>query len=698
MFYLGFNKGDKVSDRWEIIERTGFGGFGEVYKAYDSSFERPVALKFISKEKFSFEHRGFKVLLDVNHPNVVRVFDIMAYDENYNFIISEFVEGDTLAKVLNRRKIDLAEAMQIIKYILEGLDEISKVAWHRDIKPQNIMLIDGRPETIKILDLGLARVKTFPLSHQMSIGGTEGYTPPEVWEGEGDESWDVFMAGITIYQILTNSLPYGIGKFINLEIIKAEFAAEQKLLHCNIKPMKYLCDLIMKSISLDKSKRIISVNELHEHFKKTYSKYGKHKDAINFHDLKLREFYDRLESALEEENIEIESCKDIQYGIQFEIYQEFIKCKFNIYSGKDGFKIVPNPPKKIIEKDLLNKVLGISCEILKIPSIVIELQNTNEVVQSKNMFSNIDQIELLLVQKNKILSKNGFELSREKDLEYGTKYKVLFDGSEFILNIYFSTKKGFSFVIGGAVEDLVKQELLSLLNDQKKLADDLVIVPYDKWIGSDESGKGDYFGPLVAAAFLVNKEMENDLIALGIKDSKTLSDTKIEQIARVLHSDYKDRIAICELPPYKYNDFVDKMKTQGKGLNTVLAWCHAIVIQDLAEKNEFEAAIADQFGDESYIRLEISKNPKMKDARGIELIQQPKAEKNIAVAAASILARDRFARKMRDLSEKYNIEIPKGAGPDANKVAKIIISKYGKEELSQIAKIHFKNTKEIIGG
>ncbi len=698
MFYLGFNKGDKVLDRWEILERKGFGGFGEVYKAYDSSFERPVALKFIAKEKFSFEHRGFKVLLDVNHPNVVRVFDIMAFNENYNFIISEFVEGDTLYDLLRRRKIDLAEAMQIIKYILSGLHEISKVAWHRDIKPQNIMLVDGKPETIKILDLGLARVKTYPLTHEMSIGGTEGYTPPEVWNGEGDESWDVFMVGVTIYQILTNSLPYGIGRFTNLDEKKSEDIATQKLFHCSLKPMKYLCDLIIKAISLDKNKRFISVDELNESFKKIYSKYGKHKDAIDFHDSKLRLFYDHFESRLASDNIEIESCKDIQYGIQFDIYKEFVRCKFNLYSGKEGFKLNPIPPKNKNEKDLLNKVLKIACEILTIEPIIVDVQKQIDIQHSENSFSSNDQIELLLIQKSQLLSEYGYELFREKDLEYGTKYKIIHNGVQFILNIYFSDKKGFSFVFGGKVDELAKQELLLLLNDQKKLENDLVIVPYKKWIGSDESGKGDYFGSLVAAAFLVDKKMENDLLAIGIRDSKSLSDAKILEIARILHSEYKDRIAICELPPHKYNEFVEKMKIQGKGLNTVLAWCHAIVIQDLAEKNEFEAAIADQFGDESYIRLEIAKNPKMKDARKIELIQQPKAEKNVAVAAASILARDRFAKRIREMSEKYHIEIPKGAGPDANKAAKTIIANYGREELNQIAKIHFKNTKNIVEG
>jgi len=697
MFYLGFNKGDKVLDRWEILERKGFGGFGEVYKAYDSSFERPVALKFIAKEKFSFEHRGFKVLLDVNHPNVVRVFDIMAFNENYNFIISEFVEGDTLYDLLRRRKIDLVEAMQIIKYILKGLNEISKVAWHRDIKPQNIMLVDGRPETIKILDLGLARVKTCPLTHGMSIGGTEGYTPPEVWNGEGDESWDVFMVGITIYQILTNSLPYGIGRFTNLDEKKSEDIAAQKLFHCSLKPMKYLCDLIIKAIRLDKNKRFISVEELNEAFKKTYSKYGKHKDAIEFHDQKLRDFYDLIEFQLSSNEIEIESCKDIEYGIQFEVYQDFVRGKFNVYSGKNGFKIVPIPPKNMNEATLLNNVLESACRILKIEQITVEpvIQLVNE-IKSDNSFSNNSEIESLLQLKQNLLEQNGVTINREKELNHGTQFKVIYGRNEFILNIYFSAKKGFSFVIGGKVDELIKQEVIRLLSDKKKLEDDLVIVPYIKWIGSDESGKGDYFGPLVAAAFFVEKGIENNLLSIGIKDSKLLNDNKIEEISRILYSEYKDRIAICELPPSKYNEFVDKMKLQGKGLNTVLAWCHAIVIQDLAEKNEFEAAIADQFGDESYIRLEIAKNPRMKDARKIELIQQPKAEKNIAVATASILARDRFSKRIRELSEKYKVEIPKGAGPDANKIAKIIMSKYGKEELNQIAKMHFKNTKEIL--
>lgn len=694
MFLLGFKRGDTVFDRWEIIEPVGFGGFGEVYKAYDRTFERPVALKFIPTEKFPLEHRGFKVLLDVNHSNVVRVFDIMPFNEHYNFIISEFIEGETLDKIIQRRRIDLLEAIQVMKFILEGLYEIEKVAWHRDIKPQNIIWVNGKPESIKILDLGLARIKSYPLTHEMSIGGTEGYTPPEVWKGEGDESWDVFMTGITFYQLLTSELPYGIGRFVNININEAEEKAYKKLINCSQKPPYFLCEFILKAIKLERQNRFSSVNEFYDKFKEVYSKFGKHKDAIQFHDSMLRKFYNEFERKLSGENIEIETCKDIQYGIQFELCKDYINCKFNIYSGKDGIKITTIPTKNQNVEEFLQEIIGIACSILKIdPNSLIKKQVIS--IKSENTFSNIDQIEELIKNKVELLEESGFLIKRTKDLEYGTQYSINYINYKFPLNIYYTQNKGITLVYGGKVDDEIKDILNSILTDIQKLEKDLVIVPFNKWVGSDESGKGDYFGPLVAAAFLMEKGIEKELLKIGVKDSKVLTDTKILDITRILYSDYKERIAICELPPTKYNDFFEKMKAQGKGLNTVLAWCHARVIQDLAEQFEFEAAIADQFGDESYIRLEIAGNPKMKEARKLELIQQPKAEKNIAVATASILARDRFAKRIREYSEKYEINIPKGAGPDAKKVAKILFSKFGKEELSSIVKLHFKNTKEI---
>lgn len=688
------------NNRWKIIKALDEGGMGQVYKAFDHNIQQEVALKFVAKENFAWEFRGFQVLYKVIHRNVVRVFNVEKYseDDNFVFIENELVQGETLAKIISRRLLTLDEINSIMQHLFDGLVEIEKVAWHRDIKPQNIMLVDGRPDTLKILDLGLARVKTFPVTHSFSQCGTPGYTPPEVWKGEGDETCDVFMTGITYFELLTQTLPYGTRMYDEIDRAKLEIEAFKRLRGSRLKPPRYIIEIIEKAISLDSQKRYSSVNEFYDAFKQAQSKYGKHKDAINFHDPRLRTFYDLFESQLFSNDIEIDSCKDIEFGIQFEAYKDFVKCKLCVYSGKNGFKIVPIPPKNINELALLKQVIHEACTILKLESPVVNLIPQPNSIVIENLNSNIKEIEILLSSRQKLFDENCIKVIRQKELNYGTQFNVNLDGEEFILNIYYSSKKGFSFVFGGNLDEDKKRKILVLLSSQEKLENDLVIVPYSKWVGSDESGKGDYFGPLVSAAFLVSRDIEKELLSLGVRDSKTISEAKIEEIARILHTDYRERIAICELPPNKYNDFVEKMKLQGKGLNTVLAWCHAVVIQDLAEKNDFEAAIADQFGDESYIRLEIAKNPKMKDARGIELLQQPKAEKNVAVAAASILARDRFSRRIRELSEKYKMEIPKGAGPDANKIAKNLVELFGREELSQIVKLHFKNTKDILEG
>jgi ribonuclease HIII len=310
------------------------------------------------------------------------------------------------------------------------------------------------------------------------------------------------------------------------------------------------------------------------------------------------------------------------------------------------------------------------------------------------VFSRIKEVEALVNSKKIELEAAGFTIEKEADLDYGTRFRIGYPGSIFNLTIYYSEKRGISFVVGGKVMDDTKALLLSILYGKVTTPGEKFVVPFAKWIGSDESGKGDYFGPLVAAGFFVDKQIENELRKLGVRDSKLLSDSRIADITRVLYSDFKERIAVCELPPEKYNEIYDKLRIQGKGLNTVLAWCHARVIQDLAEKFELEGAVADQFGDESYIESEISRNPKMKDARKIRLIQRPKAEENVAVATASILARDRFARRIKEMSQKYKLDILKGAGPDVNQIARKIFRERGEAELRQLVKWHFRNTKE----
>jgi ribonuclease HIII len=122
-----------------------------------------------------------------------------------------------------------------------------------------------------------------------------------------------------------------------------------------------------------------------------------------------------------------------------------------------------------------------------------------------------------------------------------------------------------------------------------------------------------------------------------------------------------------------------------------LAWGHARAIEDILGKNNCEYALADQFADERFI---ISK---LQEAgRKITLIQRSKAEQNIAVAAASILARDRFLNYLEKISSEYHINFAKGASEKVIQIARTFVTKYGKSELRKVAKLHFKTTKFVL--
>jgi len=211
-------------------------------------------------------------------------------------------------------------------------------------------------------------------------------------------------------------------------------------------------------------------------------------------------------------------------------------------------------------------------------------------------------------------------------------------------------------------------------------------------IGTDESGKGDYFGPLVSAGVYVDNEIEKKLTHLGIRDSKKLSDKRNIELALKIKQICQGKFAIIEISPDKYNDLYEQFQKEKKNLNTLLAWGHAKAIEEILYNNKCKKAIADQFADEKYILGKLQENGKK-----IKLIQMHKAEQNIAVAAASILARARFLNKLSQLSNEYKIELPKGASDKVIKIGKVFINKNNQKELRKVAKIHFKITNKIIG-
>jgi ribonuclease HIII len=204
-------------------------------------------------------------------------------------------------------------------------------------------------------------------------------------------------------------------------------------------------------------------------------------------------------------------------------------------------------------------------------------------------------------------------------------------------------------------------------------------------IGIDESGKGDYFGPLVIAGVYVPHAQEEQLKALGVRDSKTLSDAKATSLAAQIRTQCS--YAIVAIGPERYN----ALHTSMKNLNRMLAWGHARAIENLLEKVDCQRVVADQFGDERFLN-----NALMAKGRNVTLIQKPRAEEEVAVAAASILARAEFLRRLQELGTKYGVTLPKGASDAVIQAAKQFVQKHGADALGQAAKLHFRTTVNVL--
>ena len=218
----------------------------------------------------------------------------------------------------------------------------------------------------------------------------------------------------------------------------------------------------------------------------------------------------------------------------------------------------------------------------------------------------------------------------------------------------------------------------------KEANDSLLTLHSSPYIGTDESGKGDFFGPLVVAGVMVNEKNRPIFEELGIKDSKTLKDEQMLKMAVQIqkHSVY----SVVAISNAKYNELYANFKN----LNKLLAWGHARVIENILEKQPCDYALADKFGDEKLIQ-----NALINKGKKIKLEQRVRAESDIAVAAASVLARATFVQKMRTMENFYGCKFPKGCNNIVKDSAKIFIQKYGKQRLIEVCKTHFKTYNEI---
>lgn len=208
--------------------------------------------------------------------------------------------------------------------------------------------------------------------------------------------------------------------------------------------------------------------------------------------------------------------------------------------------------------------------------------------------------------------------------------------------------------------------------------------------GVDESGKGDFFGPLVIAGVYVDADITRHLRELGAVDSKRItSDAKIIKLAQLIRSVPGLKWQIVQIHPAKYNELY---KTFGN-LNRLLAWGHAKVIENLLELvPKCPRALSDQFANPTVLQRALQSK-----GRSIELVQRTKAESDPAVAAASILAREAFVQWLANTSRTIGIELPKGVSDLVKTNARIIYERDGEAGLSQVAKMHFKTSSEVMG-
>lgn len=217
-----------------------------------------------------------------------------------------------------------------------------------------------------------------------------------------------------------------------------------------------------------------------------------------------------------------------------------------------------------------------------------------------------------------------------------------------------------------------------------------------QWIGSDEAGKGDYFGPLVVAAVLADAERARQLEALEVRDSKRLSDRRSIELAAQIRAVCGAGAQVVQIGPQRYNELYEQFRAAGRNLNHLLAWAHARAVKAVlaAAVPGPVTVLVDRFGREALVEQSFSAQEI--DSARVRLVQLPGAEADPAVAAASILARAAFLEALTRLTDEAGMTLPRGASaPQILETANALVARQGNVVLARFAKLHFATTQHI---
>jgi ribonuclease HIII len=207
-------------------------------------------------------------------------------------------------------------------------------------------------------------------------------------------------------------------------------------------------------------------------------------------------------------------------------------------------------------------------------------------------------------------------------------------------------------------------------------------------LGVDESGKGDFFGPLCIAGVYINEKIIGEWKDLGVRDSKNISsDKKIATLAEAIRKTPGCVVNAVAIGNEAYNRLYGKMKS----VNTILAWGHARVIENLlGQRGRMNPPPVRAMSDQFAASKSVIEKALMASGRKIEFVQRHRAEEDLAVAAASIIARDEFVKGVARLEKEFGMKLPKGASAAVDAAAKEFVGKYGAGELGKVSKLHFR--------
>ena len=393
------NRNEMINERYQIIRTIGEGGMANVYLAYDTILDRNVAVKILrgdlaEDEKFvrRFQREAIAAS-SLAHPNIVEMYDV-GEDQGRYFIVMEYVEGRTLKSLIKRRGgLTLPEAIDIMLQLTSAVNcAHNSYIIHRDIKPQNVMILDdGR---VKITDFGIAMALNTELTQTNSVMGSVHYLPPEQANGKGSTiKSDIYSLGILMYELLTGSLPF---KGDNAVEIAIKQMKEPLPSICKYNPSipQSVENVVLKAAAKNPQNRYNSALEMHEDLKTVLSE-----ERLS----EKRFVYKYPEQDLDETKT-IPDISKIKDEIKEEEYEEVAKPVKKSKKEKSKKK-----NKKVI---ILGSIIASLVAILGFVFLIYPAIVNNKEIEVP------DVSEMTVSKATKTLEKEGFEVANKVKKEF----------------------------------------------------------------------------------------------------------------------------------------------------------------------------------------------------------------------------------------------------------------------------------------